>query len=122
MGAVGEREKEFAKNGLVFDEEAKLVYGIIFSLRNMVKKLSLRYIPPPTIPSYQTNSKRTAKGRRFFPFLLYHIIQTPLSPHGYIESFCPHHSANERLSSRDLTTDLRGTLFGIRREKPSGGG
>lgn len=28
--------------GLPFDEESKLVYGIIFSLRNMVKKLSTR--------------------------------------------------------------------------------
>jgi hypothetical protein len=26
--------------GLPFDEEAKLVYGVILSLRNMVKKLS----------------------------------------------------------------------------------
>ena len=41
----GEREREFEKAGLVFDEEAKLVYGIIFSLRNMVKKLSLRSVP-----------------------------------------------------------------------------
>ncbi|KAF8906496.1 snare-like protein [Gymnopilus junonius] len=28
--------------GLPFDEEAKLVYGVVISLRNMVKKLSLR--------------------------------------------------------------------------------
>ena len=28
--------------GLPFDEEAKLVYGVVFSLRNMVKKLSGR--------------------------------------------------------------------------------
>jgi trafficking protein particle complex subunit 1 len=26
--------------GLPFDEEAKLIYGVVFSLRNMVKKLS----------------------------------------------------------------------------------
>jgi hypothetical protein len=26
--------------GLPFDEETKLVYGVVFSLRNMVKKLS----------------------------------------------------------------------------------
>lgn len=26
--------------GLPFDEEAKLVYGVVLSLRNMVKKLS----------------------------------------------------------------------------------
>jgi hypothetical protein len=30
-------------SGLPFDEEAKLVYGVILSLRNMVKKLSRRY-------------------------------------------------------------------------------
>jgi hypothetical protein len=29
--------------GLPFDEEAKLVYGVILSLRNMVKKLSGRF-------------------------------------------------------------------------------
>ena len=28
--------------GLPFDEEAKLVYGVVMSLRNMVKKLSGR--------------------------------------------------------------------------------
>jgi len=30
------------KPGLAFDEEAKLVYGIVFSLRNMVNKLAGR--------------------------------------------------------------------------------
>ena len=28
--------------GLPFDEEAKLVYGVVLSMRNMVKKLSGR--------------------------------------------------------------------------------
>jgi hypothetical protein len=32
--------EEQGPTGLPFDEEAKLVYGIIFSLRNMVKKLA----------------------------------------------------------------------------------
>ena len=39
--------------GLPFDEEAKLVYGVILSLRNMVKRLSSRYVslpPPPWLP------------------------------------------------------------------------
>ena len=31
-------------NALPFDEEAKLVYGVMISLRNMVKKLSGRYV------------------------------------------------------------------------------
>lgn len=35
------------KPGLAFDEEAKLVYGIVFSLRNLVNKLAGRYAPCP---------------------------------------------------------------------------
>lgn len=31
-------------NALAFDEEAKLVYGVILSLRNMMKKLSKRFV------------------------------------------------------------------------------
>ena len=31
---------------LPFDEEAKLVYGVVLSLRNMIKKLSGRYVAP----------------------------------------------------------------------------
>ena len=30
--------------GLPFDEEAKLVYGVVLSLRNMIKKLSGRWV------------------------------------------------------------------------------
>ena len=30
--------------GLPFDEEAKLVYGVVISLRNMIKKISGRYV------------------------------------------------------------------------------
>ena len=30
--------------GLTFDEEAKLVFGVVISLRNMIKKLSGRYV------------------------------------------------------------------------------
>lgn len=32
--------------GLPFDEEAKLVYGVILSLRNLIRKLSGRYASP----------------------------------------------------------------------------
>lgn len=39
--AGGEVASE-TKAGLAFDEEAKLVYGIVFSLRNMVNKLAGR--------------------------------------------------------------------------------
>ncbi|KAM0748618.1 hypothetical protein T439DRAFT_327882 [Meredithblackwellia eburnea MCA 4105] len=38
---AGDEQRDEGKGGgLAFDEEAKLVYGIILSLRNMVKKLS----------------------------------------------------------------------------------
>lgn len=37
-----------ASNALPFDEEAKLVYGVILSLRQMVKKLSGRLISCPS--------------------------------------------------------------------------
>ena len=33
--------------GLPFDEESKLVYGVVLSLRNMVKRLSGRCVPTP---------------------------------------------------------------------------
>jgi len=33
------------KTGLSFDEEAKLVYGVVLSLRNMVKKLAGKSVP-----------------------------------------------------------------------------
>jgi hypothetical protein len=37
--------------GLPFDEEAKLVYGVILSLRNMIKRLSGRYATSPAFLS-----------------------------------------------------------------------
>ena len=33
-----------SSTGLPFDEEAKLVYGVVISLRNMIKKISGRYV------------------------------------------------------------------------------
>jgi hypothetical protein len=45
-GAVG----AVSSAGLPFDEEAKLVYGVILSLRNMVKRLSGRYVSLPSLP------------------------------------------------------------------------
>jgi hypothetical protein len=40
-GNGGEKRAAYTTGGgLPFDEEAKLVYGVILSLRNMVKKLS----------------------------------------------------------------------------------
>lgn len=41
-GAGGPGRSGTAGQGLPFDEEAKLVYGVVLSLRNMVKKLSGR--------------------------------------------------------------------------------
>ena len=38
--AVAQQPPGVTSTGLPFDEEAKLVYGVIISLRNMVKKLS----------------------------------------------------------------------------------
>lgn len=35
-----EEERRIGGRGLPFDEEAKLVYGVVFSLRNMVKRLA----------------------------------------------------------------------------------
>lgn len=50
--SIGEATRPSAGNaraqttvaGLPFDEQAKLVYGVLLSLRNMVKKLSGRYV------------------------------------------------------------------------------
>ncbi|GAA5939195.1 hypothetical protein JCM1841_003173 [Sporobolomyces salmonicolor] len=41
-GAAAAQEQPASRGRLAFDEEAKLVYGVVFSLRNMVKKLSSR--------------------------------------------------------------------------------
>lgn len=41
-GQVESRGTGAQAKGLPFDEEAKLVYGVVLSLRNMVKKLSGR--------------------------------------------------------------------------------
>lgn len=42
----GEGRAQTTVAGLPFDEQAKLVYGVLLSLRNMVKKLSGRYVFP----------------------------------------------------------------------------
>jgi trafficking protein particle complex subunit 1 len=36
-----------SSTGLPFDEEAKLVFGVVISLRNMIKKISGRYVILP---------------------------------------------------------------------------
>ena len=43
--------------GLSFDEEAKLVYGVVLSLRNMIKKLSGKYVPSLLYFSYEAGSR-----------------------------------------------------------------
>ncbi|EIW82920.1 snare-like protein [Coniophora puteana RWD-64-598 SS2] len=61
-------EHEVSKsNALPFDEEAKLVYGVVISLRNMVKKLSGR---DELFTSYRTSAYRlhlleTVSGYKF---------------------------------------------------------
>ena len=42
--------------GLPFDEEAKLVYGVVISLRNMIKKISGRYVIPSSISDVTTQN------------------------------------------------------------------
>ncbi|CEQ41948.1 SPOSA6832_03699, partial [Sporobolomyces salmonicolor] len=55
-GAAAAQEQPASRGRLAFDEEAKLVYGVVFSLRNMVKKLSSRSVlsllslAPPETP------------------------------------------------------------------------
>lgn len=44
QGGAGAGGAASSSAGLPFDEEAKLVYGVILSLRNMVKRLSGRYV------------------------------------------------------------------------------
>jgi hypothetical protein len=53
--------------GLAFDEEAKLVYGVVISLRNMIKKLSIR---DEQFVNYRTSSYKlhlfeTVSGYKF---------------------------------------------------------
>jgi len=57
--------------GLPFDEESKLVYGVIFSLRNMVKKLSMKddeaFIAYRT-STYKIHLFETPSGLKFVLF------------------------------------------------------
>ncbi|ORX36498.1 Sybindin-like protein [Kockovaella imperatae] len=56
-----------SQRGLPFDEEAKLVYGVVLSLRNMVKKLSGRDEPLTSYstPHYKLHLYETLTGYRF---------------------------------------------------------
>ena len=57
-----------SNKGLPFDEEAKLVYGVVLSLRNMVKKLSGKQEEPflsYKTPSYRLHLFETLTGYRF---------------------------------------------------------
>lgn len=59
------------KKGLPFDEESKLIYGVLFSLRSMVKKLSTReeeaFIAYRT-SSYKLHLFETLSGYKFVLF------------------------------------------------------
>lgn len=48
-----------ASSALPFDEEAKLVYGVILSLRNMIKRLSGRYVLSCLFSRAVTNGAQT---------------------------------------------------------------
>ncbi|ESK97113.1 trapp complex subunit [Moniliophthora roreri MCA 2997] len=61
---------ELASTGLSFDEEAKLVYGVVLSLRNMVKKMSGR---EEQFVNYRTSAYKlhlfeTLSGYKFIMF------------------------------------------------------
>ncbi|EKM54403.1 uncharacterized protein PHACADRAFT_96666 [Phanerochaete carnosa HHB-10118-sp] len=63
----GATQRVPANAGLPFDEEAKLVYGVVLSLRNMVKKLSGR---DETFVNYRTSTYKlhlyeTLSGYKF---------------------------------------------------------
>lgn len=49
--------------GLPFDEEAKLVYGVVLSLRNMVKKLAGRSVHSLFRRRVVARGRQLAKGR-----------------------------------------------------------
>ncbi|BGP17031.1 hypothetical protein JCM10213_000333 [Rhodosporidiobolus nylandii] len=68
-GAAGaaDRAATKGKGRLAFDEEAKLVYGVVFSLRNMVSKLSSR--GDESFHSFSTSSYKL------------HYLHTPTSFH-----------------------------------------
>jgi len=58
---------ETSSTGLAFDEEAKLVYGVVISLRNMIKKLSGR---DESFVNYRTSAYKlhlfeTVSGYKF---------------------------------------------------------
>ncbi|TRM69917.1 Sybindin-like protein [Schizophyllum amplum] len=64
---VAPQQPGITSTGLPFDEEAKLVYGVIISLRNMVKKLSGK---DEQFTAYRTSAYRlhlfeTASGYKF---------------------------------------------------------
>ncbi|GAA5963662.1 hypothetical protein JCM21900_001969 [Sporobolomyces salmonicolor] len=66
-GAAAAQEQAASRGRLAFDEEAKLVYGVVFSLRNMVKKLSSR--EDESFHSFSTSAYKL------------HYLRTPTSYH-----------------------------------------
>ena len=51
--------------GLPFDEEAKLVYGVVISLRNMIKKISGRYVIPSSISISDDTTHNCSRDEQF---------------------------------------------------------
>lgn len=106
------RERGEASAGLALDEEAKLVYGVVFSLRNMVKKLAGRYI------LFLSWRRRLADGRRLqrrrlVPLLLDLRLQAPLPPHLDLHPLRPRHLPHGRVPSVRAAADLLGRVHRV---------
>ncbi|KAG8722278.1 TRAPP subunit bet5 [Ceratobasidium sp. 394] len=85
-----EAAEQERSTGLLFDEEAKLVYGVLLSLRHMVQKLSGRpdeAFSSYTMSSYKLHYFETMLGYKFImltdpsadalPFILRQIYTDP---------------------------------------------
>jgi hypothetical protein len=58
---------------LPFDEEAKLVFGVLFSLRNMVKKLSGRCVDFPFASLLSSSHGRSLQRRALHELPYFHV-------------------------------------------------
>jgi hypothetical protein len=92
-----------ASAGLPFDEEAKLVYGVVLSLRNMVKRLSGRYVLlPPGLPSASYRGYRTDLCFSWCPTHCLH-----LAPWRRDESFVSYRTSTYKLHLFETVSGYR---------------